>query len=172
MQDKWTLFKFEQYLEIHKYKISHLHKYTICAAGNDDFVQIGLLLPAAPEMTEASTRTLVLVLHLSTILLVHLCLYSTFTLVPNQLVRLCLTKRQSHLARQIVRRTDRLWINIWMILCKVEQSTLKQNKMLCTVIKQCCEAESICDDKPPSAPLPLSVSSSSPPRFLPSSFTE
>ena len=123
---------------------------------------------------------LCLVLHLSTILLVHLCLYqvvhlclySTFTLVPNQLVRLCLTKRQSHLARQIVRRTDRLWINIWMIHCKVEQSTLKQNKMLCTVIKQCCEAESICDDKPPSAPLPLSVRSSSPPRFLPSSFTE
>ena len=52
-----------------------------------------------------------------------------------------------------------------MIPDKVEQnfpSTLKQNKMLCTVIKQCCEAESICDDKPPSAPLPLSVSSSSP----------
>ena len=113
---------------------------------------------------------LCLVLHLSTILLVHLCLYqvvhlclySTFTLVPNQLVRLCLTKRQSHLARQIVRWTEKLWINVWMYHCKVEQSTLKENKMLCTVIKQCCEAESICDDKPPSAPLPLSVSSSSP----------
>ena len=151
MQNKWTLFKFEQYLEIHNYKISHLHKYTICAAGNDDFVQIGLLLPAAPEMTEASTCTLVLnqtLVHLYTCTLVDLCLTSVQSCKSNSSLR------------------------TYMNDYKYFPNTSKQNKVLYTVIKQCCEAESICDDKPPSAPLPLSVSSSSPPRFLPSSFTE
>ena len=56
---------------MHKHEISHLHKYTICVAGNDDFVQIGLLLPAAPEMTEASTCTLVLVPSCTLVLVLH-----------------------------------------------------------------------------------------------------